>query len=302
MKRTAITAALAASAWATVHRRSPAVQAWQAPDLPIRRHGPLSYRVAGPEDAETGVLLLHGLVATGDVFGATLGMLARKHRVVVPDLLGFGRSLDEHRSDFSTSAHLDALDDLIAYELAGKQIRIGAHSMGSALALRWAAANPDRVERVVCVGPPIWPDADTARAALGQLGPMGRSIILDRRLAHALCAFNCRHRALAGLMSAAIAPRWPIPIARQASLHTWPAYIDTLQEQIIDCPWPQLLDQLATAGIPVQLIRGDQDGIGDTPYIRGLAARPGIHVTTLRGNHTLPAAQPRLLTDALSLT
>lgn len=299
MKRVATAAALAASAWAIVHRRSPAVHAWRAPDLPIRRHGPLSYRVAGPGDAETGVVLLHGLVATGDVFGATPGILAQQHRVVVPDLLGFGRSLDEHRTDFSTTAHLDALDDLLSHELAGKQVRIGAHSMGSALALRWAAANPHRVERVVGVGPPIWPDADTARNALGRLGPMGRSLILDRRIAHAICSFNCRHRNLAGLLSAAIAPRWPIPIARQASLHTWPAYIDTLQEQIIDCPWPELLDRLAAAHTPVHLIRGDRDGIGDTGYIQGLATIPGVDVVTVPGDHTLPATQPRLLVDAL---
>ena len=46
----------------------------------------------------------------GDIFGAGFDRLAERHRVVVPDLLGFGRSLDEARTAFSVEAHLDALD------------------------------------------------------------------------------------------------------------------------------------------------------------------------------------------------
>lgn len=299
MRRAAATAAIATSAWTLAHLRSPAVQAWQPPDLPLRRHGPLSYRITGPDDADIGILLLHGLVATGDVFGVTPELLGAQHRVVVPDLLGFGRSLDEHRTDFSTTAHLDALDNLIDHELGHRSIRIGAHSMGSALALRWAAANPDRIDRVVCIGAPLWPDAERAKAALGTLGPMGKSLVLDDRLARAVCSFNCRHRTLAGLLAAAFAPRWPIPVARQASLHTWPAYITALEDQIINCPWHQLLDKLAENLVPVRLIRGEDDTIGDRSCFLEAASRPGVDVIIVPGDHTLPTAEPNLLVDAL---
>ena len=301
MRRVAATVAIAgASAWTAAHLQLPAVRAWQSPDLPIRRHGPLSYRATGPDDAEIGIVLLHGLVATGDVFGATPALLGAQHRVVVPDLLGFGRSLDEHRTDFSTAAHLDALDALIDQELGARRIRIGAHSMGSALALRWAAANPHRVDRVVCVGAPIWPDADSAKAALGTLGPMGKSLVLDDRLARTVCSFNCRHRTLAGLLSAAVAPRWPIPVARQASLHTWPAYIAALEDQIINCPWHDLLDTLTSEKVPVHLVKGDRDSIGDPDLLDALDTRTGVDVTIVAGDHTLPAAAPKLLVHALS--
>lgn len=300
MRRVALTAAVVSSAWTIAHRRSPAVQAWEPSGLPIRRRGPLSYRTTGPEDADTGVVLLHGLVATGDVFGATPEMLGRRHRVVVPDLLGFGRSLDEYRTDFSTAAHLEALDDLIDHELRGRKLRSGAHSMGSALALRWAAANPDRVERVVCIGAPVWPDADGAKAALGALGPMGKSLVLDDRFARAVCSFNCRHRTLAGLLSAAVAPRWPIAVARQASLHTWPAYIAALKDQIINCPWHDLLDTLAEQGVRVRLVKGDCDTIGDPDLLNALDTRTEVDVSIVAGDHTLPAADPSLLVDELT--
>ena len=292
-------AALAAAAWMTAHRRSPAVRRWRPPAGPIQRHGPLAYRVAGCRDADTGVLLVHGLVATGDVFGGTPSLLGRRHRVLVPDLLGFGRSLDEHRTDFSSEAHLDALWGLVDDELGGRTLRIGAHSMGSALALRLAAARPDRIERVVCIGPPAWPDPASARAALGVFGPMGRSLVLDDRLARAVCAFNCRHRTLAGLLAAIGTPRWPIPVARQASLHTWPAYIDAVREQIVDFPWSDLVDAVADLGVPVRFVKGTTDSIGDDDFLGSLATRPGIDLLWVGGDHTLPAARPDLLVDAL---
>lgn len=299
MKRVVTAAALPVVAWSIAHARSRAVRNWADPRLEIQRQGPLCYRVAGAEQADVGIVLLHGLVATGDVFGTTPAALARHHRVVVPDLLGFGRSLDEGRTDFSTSAHLDALDRVIDRELDGKMIRIGAHSMGSALALRWAERHPDRVERVVCVGAPIWPSPDAARASLGRLGPMARSLLLDRKIAQAVCSFSCRHRTLSGVISAVVAPRWPIQIARQASLHTWPAYIGALEEQIIDCPWSELIDALATDDIGVHLIRGDGDGIGDADHIARIATSPGVEATTVPGDHTLPASDPQLLADLL---
>lgn len=300
MTRVAVAiAATAASAWAFTHRRSLAVRVWEPPSLQIRRHGALSYRRTGPDDADTGVVLLHGLVATGDIFGSTPTLLGTRHRVIVPDLLGFGRSLDEHRTDFSTTAHIDALDDLIAHELGDRTIRIGAHSMGSALALRWAATHPNRTDRVVCVGAPIWPDAGSAEAALSRLGPMGKSLVLDRRLARAVCSLNCRHRTLAGILAAAIAPRWPLPVARQASLHTWPAYIAALEDQIIDCPWRELMHALADANVPVLLIRGEDDTVGDCAAQQALAEEPGVVMMTVEGDHTLPASHPTLLVNAL---
>ena len=288
-----------AGCWAVAHARSPAVRSWQPPTFELRRHGGLAYRVGGPADAGVGVVLLHGLVATGDVFGAAPGRLARRHRVVVPDLLGFGRSLDEGRHDFSTAAHLDALDAVIGREFAGKRLHISSHSMGSAPALRWAASHTSLVDRVMCFGAPAWPDPVTTRRSLGRLGPMGRVLLVGHRAARAVCEFSCRHRALAGVISAAVAPRWPVPIARQASLHTWPAYIQALEEQIIYCPWDEILGPLAQAAVDIRFVNGNRDSIGDTRFLEALAATHRLRLTFADGDHTLPAANHDLLSELL---
>lgn len=296
LRRTlAIAIAAGATAWVVTHRRAPAVRGWRRSALPRLRVGPLSCRVGGT--GETGALLLHGLIATGDVFGVTADMLATSRVVAVPDILGFGQSLDEDRHDFGTSAHLAAIDTVVAEALGGRSLLIAAHSMGSALALRWAALHPDRVEQVICVGPPIWPSRDDARRAIGGASPMAQALVLDERIARRACALSCRHRNLAGWIAAAFAPRWPISIARQSSRHTWAAFHQTLEEQVLHEAWPGLLNNLDAAGVKVVLVWGDHDPVGDHDYARMLVRDlSNIDVQIISSaDHTLPTTRPDLI-------
>lgn len=55
------------------------------------RRPPLACRESGPSDAPP-VLLVHGFPLDGRMWGAVAGTLARRWRVLVPDLRGFGTS------------------------------------------------------------------------------------------------------------------------------------------------------------------------------------------------------------------
>jgi pimeloyl-ACP methyl ester carboxylesterase len=291
----ALAGAGGAALWTIAHNRSAAVRHWKLSSLPRIQIGPLSCRVGGT--GATGALLLHGLVATGDVFGNTADLLAASRVVAVPDLLGFGQSLDEGRDDFGTSAHLAAIDAVVARTLGDRPLVIAAHSMGSTLALRWAALHPDRVEQVICLGPPIWPGRAAARRAIGNASAMSRIFVLQERTARRACAISCRHRSVAGWIAAAVAPRWPIPIAWNATRHTWAAYSQTLEAQVLHDDWPALLHRLDQAGVPVRLVWGDHDRVGDHDYAQELASAL-VHgdVRVVAGaDHTLPAARPELI-------
>lgn len=250
------------------------------------------------------MLLLHGLVGTGDVFGVAADVLASSRVVAVPDLLGFGLSVDEDRADFGTEAHLAAVDAVIAEVVGDRRLVIAAHSMGCTLALRWAGRHPDRVERVICVGPPIWPTRAAARRAIGGASPMSRALVLNEPFARYACALSCRHRTLAGWLASVIAPTWPIPIARQASLHTWPAFHQTIEHQVLHDEWPGLLQRLDSAGVPVSLVWGDRDPVVDHEYAV-LLANSLSHVTVqiIEGaDHTLPTARPELIVELSGLS
>lgn len=288
---------LAAGAWALRHRRSVAVQSWAPSHFDAVRAGSLHVRTGG----STGplVVLLHGLVATGDIFGAPFDSLAESSMLVVPDLLGFGRSLDERRFLFTTDEHLDALDAMLDDLGLGHQpLIIGAHSMGVALAVRWAARHGARCEAVVGFGAPVYPNATAVHDTIAETGLMARAFVATTRWAQAVCRLNCRHRRIAGLIAAAAAPELPTRIARAASLHTWPAYRDAIDDVISATDWPRTLSELAATGTNVELVWGTEDRIGDRAFATTL---PGATVDEVDGaDHHLPLTHPTQCIERLN--
>ncbi len=284
--------ASAMGSWSITHGLAMAKSGWTAPCGEQRRFGSLSARSLGSD--RNAVVLLHGLISTGDVFGAAYEQLASTHRLVVPDLLGFGRSMDERRSSFGVDDHLDALDELA--ERTGlfdsPRWTLGAHSMGVLLALRWATRHPDRVVRVVGWGAPMYASPDRARREVAG-SVMARSFALDTSLAQKACALSCRHRTAAGWLSALAEPRLPVPIARQAPLHTWPAYRDAVRHLVIDVDWDELMSMCEDLGIEVRLVWGARDPVGDWSFAERLTSGRAAHVDVLdHGDHRLPMTDP----------
>ena len=246
-----------------------------------RSVGALVARVSG--SGTTTVLMLHGLGATSDYWPGAYDVLDDVARVVVPDLLGFGRSLDESRSSFTLANHLDALDSCVELAAPGAQrIVVVAHSMGSAVALGFAGRHPDRTAHVILVGAPVYADPDAATGAFDTGGAMGRLFLLDTDWARRLCALSCRARSLSGAVMALGEPRLPIPIARRASLHTWEAYRDSVEQLILHHDWQRAFDAVIGAGIELDLYHGSDDTIGDQTHIERLVGgRAGVALHTV---------------------
>ncbi|MER6209285.1 alpha/beta hydrolase [Streptomyces sp. NPDC001642] len=109
--------------------------------------------------AETGdgppVLLLHGggPGASGvSNYQRNIGELAEQYRVIVPDLPGYGRST-KGVDGADPFGHLaDAIRGLLD-ELGLDKAHLVGNSYGGACALRLALDTPDRVDRMVLMGP-----------------------------------------------------------------------------------------------------------------------------------------------------
>lgn len=157
------------SGWWLRHHRSAAVHAWSPGAGQVRKAGPLRVRVFGR--GEVVILLLHGMVASGDTFGAAYNILGQRARVVVPDLLGFGGSMDTVGPS-DAAAHVAALDAALeALDLSQLPMVLVGHSMGAGLAIRWAAAHPDRARGVITFGAPLYLSNAEAAERLGAMGP-----------------------------------------------------------------------------------------------------------------------------------
>ena len=100
-----------AARWSWRHRHSPAVAAWSPSRGIERQAGPLRVRTLG--SGPTVVVLLHGMIAAGNSFGACYDALGEHATLVVPDLLGFGGSMDATGLT-DAGAHIAALDAALA--------------------------------------------------------------------------------------------------------------------------------------------------------------------------------------------
>ncbi len=297
---TVVIAAVAIAVWQVVHRSSLLVRRWSASSFPRRGAGSLSMRDSGStgHPDEEVVVLLHGLGATGDYFGAFYDGLSRQRRVLIFDLLGFGRSLDEERDDFDVDDHVAALDEaLVSLGLGGSTVILAAHSMSSAIALTWADRNRDRVGHVYLWGAPVYRSESAAQAVRHEYGLMSRLFVLDTKWAERACRLNCINRDVSGGMMAAFAPRWPTKVSSDMSQHTWPAYHSSLRSLVLDFDWSTVLP----AHVPVTFFHGAADPIGDQTYIAELAGAAQV-IDVASADHHVALQHPELLFDALGAT
>lgn len=94
-------------------------------------------------------MLIHGIPTWGYLWHQQIPALAENHRVLVPDLLGFGFSDKRDRFDRSIARQAEVIDrwmDAIGIE----QADIVAHDIGGGVALRLATLFPQRVHKL-CV-------------------------------------------------------------------------------------------------------------------------------------------------------
>ncbi len=105
---------------------------------------------AGPRDAPV-VVLLHGLGATNVSMAPVLAALSQDHRVIAPDLPGFGESGKPIRplhAAYYARWLVKFLDEL----RIDKASLIG-NSMGGRISLEAGLRSPDRIERLVLLAP-----------------------------------------------------------------------------------------------------------------------------------------------------
>jgi 3-oxoadipate enol-lactonase len=106
--------------------------------------GLIAFREQGSGPA---LFLVHGLMISGEMFEPVIGKFAVRHRVIVPDLRGHGRS----RSlppPYSTAQHAADLSRLLGH-LGIDQAAVLGYSQGGAAAQQLALDYPQRCGRLV---------------------------------------------------------------------------------------------------------------------------------------------------------
>ena len=108
----------------------------------------------GRGDADT-VVLLHGGgpgASSWSNFGRNMPVLAKRFRVLMMDLPGYGQSVARPVTGHFFTVAAEALAGLLD-QLAVSKVHLIGNSLGGGTALRFALAYPDRVGRLVLMGP-----------------------------------------------------------------------------------------------------------------------------------------------------
>lgn len=143
------------------------------------------------------VVLVHGLGGSARWWRTTVPSLARTHRVIVPELPGFG---------YGVGAPAFALADAPAV-LGGLVERLGlgrvslvGHSFGALVCLGVAGALPGAVDRLVLIGAPV---RTAAPGLLGNVMPAVRTILTLPPAAAVMVMADIVTRSPAALLRAA---------------------------------------------------------------------------------------------------
>lgn len=109
------------------------------------------YYAAGSRGAGEPIILIHGFPTSSHLWLDVVAKLPAGHRIVVLDLLGFGRSDAPLSADYSVAGHGERLVRLLDALRIDRAMVVG-HGTGGAIAL-WAGLTiPERITRIVLIG------------------------------------------------------------------------------------------------------------------------------------------------------
>ena len=233
----------------------------------------LHARVAtGSGDAATPVVLVHGVIVSGRYLLPVAVELARDFPVLVPDLPGYGLSAAP-RAPPTIASLADAV--IGCAQAAGhERMRLVGNSFGAQVAAAAAVRHPDRVERLVLLGPPVDPDARS---------------LMPQYLRWQRCAVD-EHLSVLPLMVRDVAD---VGLVRAAQV---------LRVMLND----HLEDRLAQVRCPTLIVRGGRDRVVPDRWARRAASLvPNGHLAIMPGyahmpHYSGPLALAPLLRDFLS--
>lgn len=269
---------------------------------PIDRTGDDDRRVALP-DGELRVrivgrgppvLLLHGLSSHAGVWERPARQLADRHTLVLPDLLGRGRSAAQPDVPYRLDDETDRVRALLAV-LDHDPVVVVGHSQGAALAL--ALEGEARRRRGLVLVCPVTPWIHRpAVLELLRIAPLRRVLAPElSRLRRPLARRILERRVYADPSRADEAA-----VDRYAAPYADPRRAEALLRALADWRPGELDGRLPVHAPPARVLAGEQDRRIPPEDARRLAAELGADVEVLPGaGHLVPEEAPEMVARAV---
>lgn len=246
------------------------------------------YLDEGPSDADP-ILLMHGEPSWCFLYRKMVPLLvAEGHRVIAPDLVGFGRSdKPTEQADYTYASHVDWMSQLVLGHLDLSDITFFGQDWGGLVGLRLLAAQPERYARVV----------------VGNTGlPTGHGAASEAFLTWQKFAMETVHFPVGAIISGGVVNKLaddviaaydaPFPDdTYKAGARIFPALVPSSPEDPATPDNEAAWKVLETLQIPFLCAFSDSDPItkgGDAPFRAKVPGAQGrTHVTIEGGGHFL---------------
>jgi len=246
------------------------------------------YLDEGPADAAP-VLLVHGEPSWSYLYRHMVPILVNAgHRVVVPDLVGFGRSDKPTRqTDYSYARHVAWLSELVFDHLDLRDATFFGQDWGGLLGLRLVADEPDRFARVV-IGNSGLPTGH---------GPASEAFLRWQRFSQTTPVFpvgDLVGRACTTELSAAVVAAYDAPFPDdtfKAGARIFPSFVPTNPDDPETAPNQAAWRVLEAFQKPFLCAFSDSDPVtagGDAPFLAKVPGAQGRqHPTIVGAGHFL---------------
>jgi pimeloyl-ACP methyl ester carboxylesterase len=235
----------------------------------------VAYRDEGAGEV---LLLIHGVGGSSNSWSGVIQLLAKKYRVIAPDLLGHGES-DKPRGDYSVGAFAVLLRDLLE-ALDISQVTVIGHSLGGGIAMQFAHQHRRYCKRVVLISSGGF-GGDVGRV-LRLLSLPGSELVLPVIASRPAVLAGNAVRAMMGSSNRFQAcPSLSNRDNRQAFLRTLRSVVDFRGQAV------SALNRLCfNAALPALIVSGDQDRVIPVEHARAahrtmpnsrLHIIPGVH-------------------------
>ena len=242
----------------------------------------------GPADAAP-VLLMHGEPSWSYLYRHMIPpLVAAGHRVIAPDLVGFGRSdKPTETTDYSYARHVDWMRQLLFDQLDLRDITYFGQDWGGLIGLRLMALDPDRYARVA-VGNTGLPTGH---------GPASEAFMAWQKFSQESPVFpigQLINRATTTELSEAVIAAYDAPFPDdtfKAGARIFPSFVPTSPDDPASADNVAAWEVLSAFDRPFLVCFSDSDPVtkgGDAPFLAkvpGTQGRP--HVTIEGGGHFL---------------
>ena len=256
----------------------------------------LYYYAAGTRGAGVPVIFIHGFPTSGHLWSDVVPLMEPGHRLVVLDLLGYGRSDRPHARPVDVRSHAERIVHLLD-ELRIRRACLVGHGIGGGIAQSIAVRHPERVSHLCLIDSVAfdrWPTlgARLARASL----PVTR--FLPAEVLHMIVRRNLEGGYADPQRAKHAMDLYLRPFAGAEGRDALVAHIRALTNR----ETKRLGRQLRKVSVPTAIIWGEKDRV--TPLSVAQLLQSSIAGATLQvlpdRRHFTPEEAPRQIADAIA--